>query len=426
MENNFRKPTGLARCASVMLAAVLVSCADGITRPPESPELTLQSATNRNAVEPSDSKKPRIPKLADADVVIMERTTDIDADNGRQATHRKLTKKLVGQVRLGKEEGFDGNGNEHKFDLENLPQPPISLPARYKNALCAAAPGWKEHLRNSAITGADVEMSGFGDAPPSTLRYVRDGKTSFAVERTWVRTPHTWQLERQVTTSTDGKYRDVVTYQHVTAAGRPANKAIPITDCSTASTGGLLNDYVSKFPAGPVNLQSDDCSGLDYGSDPCFGKQSEVYKADAALAVAATGLTIACRVVNPIVATACVAASAVYGAAVFNLWLAERALDECRREQRAKTCGCGTPVNLSAASGAASSLASFVFQRSLFMESANSYASSFYDCGSYPPGSSPGGGGGGSGSDCSWQVWEISYDGGVTWEYLGTFWTCTS
>ena len=424
MENNFRKPTGLARCASVMLAAVLVSCADGITRPPESPELTRQGATNHNDVEPSDSKKPRIPKSAHADVVIMERTTDIAADDGRQATHRKLKKKLVGQVRLGKEESFDANGNEHKFDLENLPQPPISLPARFRNALCAAAPGWNKHLQNSAVTGADVEVSGFGDAPPSTLRYVRDGKTSFTVERTWVRTPHTWQLERQVTTTADGKYRDVVTYQHVTASGQPVNNAIPVTNCASSSTGPVLGDYPSNFPAGASNLQTDDCSSFDYGSDACFGKQSDVYKADGALVVAGTLMTIGCRLVTPIVATTCLAASTGYAAAVLNLWLAQRALYECLREQRAKACGCGTGLAVGMGSGTGVSLSSTASQRNLITSTVAQLGSSFDDCSSDGPPFLPGSGGEGNGGNCSWQVWEISYDDGVTWEYLGTFWTC--
>jgi hypothetical protein len=35
-----------------------------------------------------------------------------------------------------------------------------------------------------------------------------------------------------------------------------------------------------------------------------------------------------------------------------------------------------------------------------------------------------GGGGGGGGGSCSYEVWEISYDGGSSWQYWGTFYTC--
>jgi hypothetical protein len=35
-----------------------------------------------------------------------------------------------------------------------------------------------------------------------------------------------------------------------------------------------------------------------------------------------------------------------------------------------------------------------------------------------------GGGGGGGGGSCGYEVWEISYDGGSSWGYWGTFWTC--
>ena len=46
----------------------------------------------------------------------------------------------------------------------------------------------------------------------------------------------------------------------------------------------------------------------------------------------------------------------------------------------------------------------------------------YYNC-THPPSSSYGYGGGGGGF-CSYEVWEISYDGGSTWQYWGTFWTC--
>ncbi len=424
MGNNVRKSAGLARCASVTLAAVLVACADGITGPPESPGPAVQATVNLDVVEPSKSQKPKVPKAAIPDIVIMERTTDIGASNGRAATRSKLTRKLVGQTRLGNGDSFEGKGKVHTFDAEDLPRPPISLPARYQKSLCAATPGWKGQLRGATTTSADVEMSGFGDAPPSTLQFALDGN-SFTIERTWVRTPHTWQLERQVTTSSDGKYRDVVTYHHVTASGHSVNNAIPVTNCASSSVGPVLSDY-SNFPDGTSNLQSDDCSSFDYGSDACFDKQSEVYKADGALVVAGTALTIACRLASPIVVTTCLAASTVYGAAVLNLFLAQRALNECIREQRAKACGCGTGVVMGTSSGASVSLPGANSQGNFITATEGPSGSSFDDCGydALPPYS--GGGGEGSGGNCSWQVWEISYDDGVTWEYLGTFWTCYS
>jgi hypothetical protein len=45
-------------------------------------------------------------------------------------------------------------------------------------------------------------------------------------------------------------------------------------------------------------------------------------------------------------------------------------------------------------------------------------------CDTDPGSGGSGGTGGGTGEDCQWEDWEISYDGGMTWEYWGTYWVC--
>lgn len=434
MKNNFRRHTGLARSACVTLAAILVACADDITRPQAHRVTPDRPGASVDPSSPPQSGKPGTSRPAKAHIVIMERSTDIAARSGRSAIHRKVTKKLVGQARPERVNPADERPNVPAFDVENLPRPPISLPAPYAQSTCAAPRSWKKPLGSSAVTDAGVEIAGFGDAPPSTLHLEQPGQPAITIERTWLRTPHTWQLERQVTTSADGKYRDVVTYQHVTEAGRPVDNAIPLRACVVSSTGtaqiipargsgGGLGS--SPFSSGSSKLNADECGGsFDFGSDPCFEKRDNVYKADAALVAAGTLLTYWCHILNPVRAASCLPAVTAYSLAVINLKFAQRALVNCLREAQSTSCNCGTGLAVSTGTGASSrSLPGSISAGNPAIQIAGSYGSSFDPCGYdpapyYPPG------GGGTGGTCQWMVWEISYDDGVTWEYLGTFWTC--
>ena len=49
-----------------------------------------------------------------------------------------------------------------------------------------------------------------------------------------------------------------------------------------------------------------------------------------------------------------------------------------------------------------------------------------FDCSSGGGSAGDGSGSGGGSSQCGMVVWEISYDGGSTWQYWGTFWTCSA
>ncbi|HXG69616.1 MAG TPA: hypothetical protein VNJ04_03275 [Gemmatimonadaceae bacterium] len=423
------------RAVSVALAAALVSCSENITAPPA-------------------SLSPTVP--VSPDVVLMERTTSIAAHDGVAAVHRTSRRTLTPQVRArGAQLSNPAAATENaRLDIAHLASPTVSLPARYETAMCKALPDWTQTIRDAG-TGGDVEMTGAGDAPASKLRVVQDGKTVLTVERTWVRTPVRWQLGRQVITSADGRYRDVVTYQHVTQTRQSVNNALPVVPCATSLSSAKVtaptiasrsyyaprgNPFLTP-PTGASSYLTDVCTDT-YLESSCYDKQIGVYKADAALVAAATLMTYACLVPSPIVVASCVGASTAYALAVANLAFAQMLYNNCRAAAE-RSCGCktqsGTLVNpVTSASPSISGAPSTSI--SLGARAANPFpstivapgtlpASSFNDCadGGGGGGYDGGGGGGGEGSgglSCKLEDWEISYDGGVTWEYWGTFWVC--
>jgi hypothetical protein len=404
------------------LALVLVSCGGEITAPPVT--------------------GPLASAVPDPDVIVVERTTDIAAHDGIAAVHRTSREVLNGQLRVTARGAglLQADEPASVVDAAHLPRPPISLPAQHERALCRAWPRWTRSMSVSPL-GTSAELTGSGDAPASTLTVVREGTTIATVERSWVRTSDSWRLQRQVVTSADGRFRDVVTYRHLTPDGRATTDALPVADCvaSTLDAPGSVRESRSYYaPRGVPAAHQDalnphapsfmfnDCTGIEDGQ-PCFDKKLDVYKADAALVVASTAVAGACLVPQPIVPMTCTLAVAAYGAAVLNLKFAVMSLANCRAEQAERTGSSllsrqqiGTAALAAAPEGSHSTA-----RRAILTAPPRS---DYGDCdgygGSGGDGSGGGGTGGGTGSACSWQDWEISYDGGVTWEYWGTFWTC--
>ncbi|MDP9360464.1 MAG: hypothetical protein M3P29_03325, partial [Acidobacteriota bacterium] len=309
-------------------------------------------ACGENVTAPSAARNPTISGAPSPDLIVMERTTDIAAHDGVAAIHQTSTRTLTPQTRIAPQEQISRPaGAGAKIDVAQLPLPPTSLSARYERAMCSALPAWTRTVR--ASVGIDTELKGVGDAPASTLRLVQEGKTVATVERNWVRTPTSWQLERQVTTTADGLYRDVVTYRHLSAATKlTANNALPTAACVTPSSATIASPAaVSRSyyaPRGnlmlspPVDVLGYYGCGDSYGGDPCFDYQMDVYEADAAVAVAASLMTFACKIglKTPVTLATCGAAVVAYGASLAVLYVKQAKLDNCRAAQAAGECGC--------------------------------------------------------------------------------------
>ena len=412
---------GFAMCITrraivIAVTALTVSCGDSATAP-------------RAGFTPPEP-----------DFVVVSRTTTIAAHDDMEAVHRTTHDTLWGTVRAARKgrvslpeaapapasaKGLGPAG----FDGANPRLPAISLPARDEAAMCKSVPTYSRSV-DGPSPSSTVRMTGIGDAPPSRLEVYLGNRLVATVERTWVRTARSWQLERQVTSSADGIHRDVVTYQHRTGRGEIAANAIPIVTCASplAQSGSPASASRSYYaprtmlPTGSSQYIGEGClSDADYySSDPCYDARMRVYSADAALVVAGTALTAACIWPVPVVIVTCTTANVAYLAAVANLAIAQSSLNNCRAEAARKKCSCQNQTAL-----VPIGTRGFVPSRT-----ADCSEDGWWGDIEYSPISGPAGGSGGSsspgsgGEGCVWEIWEISYDGGATWSYYGTFRVC--
>ena len=352
-----------------------------------------------------------------ADIIIMERTTTDAADAGRAAVVHASRQVLTPQLQIARGEmGIRSSVSSPPPSFDGLPRPPLALPARRETAMCSELPTWTQ--RTTGADGRDLILTGHGDAPASSIKVMQGDGSVWNVERSWTRTATTWQLDRQVTTGARG-YRDVVTYRHQTPSGRLANNALPRIACTTpARLAGMPSNAISKGlyapHAGALNtilFPGTDGASLSCGSgvgEDCYTKQITLYKDDIAIVVTATTVALACSPPAVLTAVPCIAATAAYLAAVANLALDKLAYQHCL-EQQSKP----TPVALvspGATNGIGAGPGSGAARTSISLTGAT--GSVLGDCGAI------------QGTICHWDVWEISYDGGVTWEYFDTFLVC--
>lgn len=413
----------IPRLPSAIALAALVSCSDSATAPP-TPRPSPQPPVFTNATEPH--------------VVTMIRTLDVEARDGSPAIHETLRRPLRSTTRLAREQTYarPASQSNFEFDIAKLPIPPVSLPARYERALCNNQRDWTRTTPSGGRSANEIEMSGRGDGPATRIRILNQGRVVATVERDWRRTPIAWQLIRQVTSGSDG-YRDVITFERA-AASSDANRPLPHVACSPVPPGSSGTDrprgnYAPRRNGEPMPLSlsqetlsylGDDCGGDVGGADRCFDKQQAVYDADAVLIAAATTMTWLCKPPAVLTGAPCVGAFAAYMVAVWKLYSAQEALNHCRA-QPAATCAC-TP-RLSEAAGSNSDMFPELTYESTRGANIPGVALSSSCSGDGSPGGSSGSGSGGSSggySVCRWEDWEISYDGGATWSYWGTFWTC--
>lgn len=380
----------------------------------------LAVACSENLTTPSRSPSPPMPGTASAslaaDVIVMERTTTDAADEG-QVAHVHTSRKVL-TPNLRKASGdidVRASTAAQRVSHEALPLPPLSLPARRESAMCSELPAWTDRARG--VNGRPVLLSGSGDAPASVIKVPQPDGSTWTIERAWTRTATSWQLDRQVTTGARG-YRDVVTYRHETPAGRVVNNSISSTHCAPPrQLAGMPSHTISHslyaphagtlgailFPDSRVSEYA--CDGG--GSDDCYDKQLSVYKDDIAIIVTATLMTAACAPPAVILAAPCIGATAAYFAAVATLKFDTLSLQHCL-EQRAKPL----PVSLTTPGATSLRNASVIGSAPASLASRTTDGMrTFADCSQ-------------TSDHCHWDVWQISYDGGETWEYFDTFLVC--
>jgi hypothetical protein len=390
------------RVTMIGLGFLLASCRENLTQPTEhlgTPDLSRLGAS--------------------PDIVVMERTTTDAADVGKTAVVRTSREVLTPQVRIAGRSSLvrASTSSGTTTPPGGLPRPPLSLPARREVGICNALPAWTE--RTKGANGRDLLLAGVGDAPASSIKITQDDGSVWNVQRSWTRTATSWQLDRQVTSGSRG-YHDIVAYRHENSAGQPVNNALPVSTCTgqqplvgQASLSASHSFYpaysgalYSKLVPGSGVSADDGC--WDNFGDPCYDKRISVYKSDLALIGYATAMTLACVSPATVLVIPCVAATSLYFIGIANLALDQAALQNCIAEA-AQPKGNELSVGIDAASTLAAS------PTHAALSVAGIGATTLNDCGSSSAS---------SGTHCQWATFEISYDGGETWNYFASFLLC--
>ena len=390
----------IKRVAVGSLGFLVVACSENLTSPAKPPTPPTQGSS-----------------VLAADIVVMERTTTDAADDGQVGVVHRSRKVLTPHLRkAGPDVDVRASAAAQPVALEGLPLPPLSLPARRESAMCSVLPTWSD--RAKGVNGRDVLLTGAGDAPASLIKVPQADGSTWTIQRSWTRTATTWQLDKQVTTGARG-YRDVVTYRHETPAGKVTSNALPSARCITPpSLVGMPTSAMSRSLYAPhpgalsavlfPGLRETALSCDGGGSDDCYDKQLSVYRDDIAIVVTATAMAFACAPPAVILAGPCVLATTGYLAAVAALKFDVMSLQHCL-EQQSKP----TPVSLLTPGATGLREASVLGAAPVALTSRTPVgARTLGDCSSV------------TSEHCHWDVWEISYDGGETWQYFDTFLIC--
>lgn len=369
---------------------------------------------NPNAPDSKSAVAQQGSRTPTPDIIVMERTTTDATEDGALPRVHSSREVLRAQTRLVGE-GMDARtlAAAKPVALQRLPLPPVSLPARREQAICNQLPTWTE--RSTGANGHDVLLTGVGDAPASSIKVGQDDGSTWSIERSWTRTATSWQLDRQLTTGAHG-YRDVVTYRHETPSGKLANNAIATTSCSAhlhlagVPSSGLSQSFYAPhagalnailFPMSGVYKEEIGCGG---GTTDCYDKQLQVYRDDIALIIAATAVVTACSPPAVLTALPCIGATTAYLAAVGYLRIDQLALEHCLRTAAQPRL----PVQ--SLTPGAGSLGTNISARAN-MSITGASTTTLSDCSM-------------TSDHCHYETWEITYDGGESWHYFGTFLFC--
>lgn len=401
-----RIPAERAVAASVL--ALAVSCSDGTS-------VTGVPAKSSSASLVSAHQGPVV-----SDVVVMHRSTQVAAHDGVPRMHKSFTEKIGGRVRaVRKDDGELPGTPGPDFRAGELARPVVSLPARYELGICSALPTWSRAEKTAA--GGTAMLSGTGDGPASVVKIKAEDGTLLTVERTWVRTSRTWQLDRQVTTTADKRYRDEVVYEHQSESGERIDRALPVVACAGARGPGISPavashsfyvPHTTSLTARLFPLNEGVTADYSCGSSDCFAEQNSVYSADAALVGAAAIAAYTCAYVAVIIPAACLAAGVAWSIAVANLAFAQRALNHCLYLlNHLVVQPFQSPGTIAIAGSPA--FGDVAGRASRFRDTPPAITA---DC--------TGGGSSGAGVTCHYENWEISYDGGLTWSWLASLLVC--
>ncbi len=291
----------------------------------------------------------------------------------------------------------------------------VAQPARYATTLCTDRRRW---VRRVAGAGADEMLAeGEGDSPALRTTLLRDGKEILSTTMRWRRTPSAWQLADVETHASDGSYVEKIGVRSIGASQQPlASAAPPATDtvarvaCSSEELSTLPSFGARAQPSVPKALKTAaapfgsavafDCSD----SGDCSAEFYDYQKSQTDLAQAHAAVGLACgwllvpTPAHPLVVGACALALVVEGIALNRAEVQRQRWWDCVHK--------GTLIRGVTAGGLVNATGA-----SLRVSTGGSSTTPATMCGD------------GTGTDggfpfyaCHYENWQISFDGGVSWQ----------
>jgi hypothetical protein len=190
-----------------------------------------------------------------------------------------------------------------------------------------------------------LESRGVGDAPASELVIMKDGRQLATIRRTWSRRARSWELERQETTISDGKYHDIV---EIKRSGTPPEMSGALLNAADlGATRGVKSAVAASLNPFVATFDFVDCGGYD-GSDTCAPERKDLANADDEVNLALAEMVLACAIPEPFEPLVCNLALAHFLGRIVIQANASEALRKCEAKaaQKARCCTASSRIPL--------------------------------------------------------------------------------
>jgi hypothetical protein len=291
-------------------------------------------------------------------------------------------------------------------------------PAAFATTLCSDKRAWSR--RSQSRPNSVVIEEGIGDSPATRTSVLRDGREVIVQERKWRRTANAWVLTAVTTRGPGNAYVQHTSVNFVTDSGSASvllSVEVPRVKCASSETSARTDALDRSAPSVPTTTftkSQQSTSGYAFDcEDPmlCEKEKGDWNKAVHDVIDAHVMSTAACLAIwlPPPVGTGAILACA---AALYHEALMVARAEKARNDYW--TC-MNKPVSplpdervMSSEVSSTNSDAWLTSPRRGPVNTFNALAT----CG----GGGGGGGGGGPIFTCHFETWEISYDGGETWQ----------
>ncbi len=305
------------RIVTSCIVAFLASCGDSVTDPP-SPSLDGSIAGPRAIVANNDDEQ-----------VVITRTVDIAAVGGRRAIHKEQSARVPASE-VARSVGV-GSLSDRTFGAVRVFAPAVS-----EVGLPRSRVAWIRKQASSKSRTDTIESRGIGDAPASSIRLIRDGRTIISITLRWIRREASWDLERRETVTQNGEVREVVAVKYGDAEVRTAR-----TLAASLAARPLFSDAPAAGIAAfrPKADYSDPCLSDNLNDPPpCAAKKTAVESAWVEYWIAAAVMVTVCEIPGLNI-LACAAGVAGFSWQTQKTNRAVQEYNKCKADYKV-TCGC--------------------------------------------------------------------------------------